>query len=72
MSRYGDGSKKEFINEQLDYISYELYGKDWYDLSAEDKIELTGVILSILADNTTSTYDNDFEEPMFKEELEDE
>ena len=71
MSRYGYKSKKEFINEQLDYISYEIYGKDWYDLSAENKVELTGVILSILADNTAPTYDNDFKEPMFKEEEDD-
>lgn len=68
MSRYGDNSKKEFISEQLDYISYEIYDKSWYDLSSEDKVELTGVILSILADNTTSTYNNDFINPVFKEE----
>lgn len=67
MSRYGDGSKKEFVSEQLDYISYEIYGKDWYDLTPEEKTELTGVILSIVSDNIIG-YDGDFKKPMFKEE----
>ena len=49
MSRYGDRTKKQFISEQLDYISYELYDKDWYDLTPEEKTELTGVILSIIS-----------------------
>ena len=70
MSRFGDETKKEFISEQLDYISYKIYGKfDWYDLTPEEKTELIGVILSILSVNMTGIQ-QDFKEPMFKEELE--
>ena len=68
MSRYGDETKKEFISDQLDYISYKIYDKDdWYDLTPEEKTELIGVILSILSDNMTG-YGRDFKEPMFKEQ----
>lgn len=69
MSRYGDRTKKQFISERLDYISYEIYDKDWYNLTPEEKTELTGVILSIISDNMVG-YDGDFEEPMFKKEYE--
>lgn len=72
MSRFGDETKKEFISEQLDCISYKIYGKfDWYYLTPEEKTELIGVILSILSINMTGI-DQDFKEPMFKEELENE
>ena len=72
MSRFGDETKKEFISEQLDCISYKIYGKfDWYDLTPEEKTELIGVILSILSINMTGI-DQDFKEPMFKEKLENE
>jgi len=67
MSRYGDNSKKEFIKEQLDTISWEIYDKDWYDLSLEEQVELTNVILSIIVDNNIG-YEHNFKEPMFKEE----
>ena len=68
MSMYGGGTKKEFINEELDYISYKIYGKrDWYDLTPEEKTELVGVILAILSDNMTGL-DQDFKERMFEED----
>ncbi len=69
MSKYGDHTKKEFISEQLDYISYKIYNKDWYYLTQEEKVELVGVILSIISDNMIG-YDGNFEEPMLEDRSE--
>ena len=66
MSRYGDTSKKEFIMEQLENISWGIYDKDWSDL-LEEQVELTNVILSIIVDNNIGCEHN-FKDPMFKEE----
>lgn len=66
MSRYGDNTKKEFISEELETISWHIYNKDFYDLTPEEANELVGVILSILADNMLG-YEQNFKEPFFKE-----
>ena len=67
MSRYGDNSKKEFIMEQLDNITWRIYDKGWYDLSSEEQVELTSVILSIIVDNNIG-YEHNFKDPVLKEE----
>lgn len=68
MSRYGDYTKKEYINEKLEEICWEIYGKEFYYLTSEEKNELSGVILSILSDNLVETYNNDFKDPTLKVE----
>lgn len=68
MSRYGDYTKKEYINEKLEEICLQIYGKDFYYLTPEEKNELIGVILSILSDNLVETYNNDFKDPILKDE----
>ena len=68
MSRYGDYTKKEYINEKLEEICLQIYSKEFYYLTSEEKNELIGVILSILSDNLVETYNNDFKDPVLKDE----
>ena len=68
MSRYGDNTKKEYINEKLEEICLQIYSKEFYYLTSEEKNELIGVILSILSDNLVETYNNDFKDPVLKDE----
>ena len=48
MSSYGDGTIRTRLQEELDDISYDFYGKEIFYLTSEEKLQFTMQILDVL------------------------
>ena len=47
MSTFGDGTIEEYVFEELRYMVEQRYGKDIWDLSKEEMLEVVHILLKI-------------------------